>query len=438
MARQKMPHPTDSLVLVPAYDIGASELRCCLASLRDRGLLHRVLLIAPPDLLAPSELEGVLYVLDDFSDWKSLPARIEALAPRHPIEGIAGIDEELHFAMSHHLARHFALPFHDDRTRFVASNKYLAKQAFVEAGVPTSPFTLISEVDERAPQAVGFPNVLKVMSGTQSQYLFLNESMEALRANHKRMVDGVGRITRDPRFDTQRVVVDGEVHELDPTRQFLLEGFVPGQEYSCDFKVHAGEIRVIRVTKKLASPSLGIFTGYLLLGSDMLGGEGIEASALEDVCRKLARAMGTRDAVCMVDFKVGARGITVLESSVRPGFSAFNHLMYELFGYTSFALMVMAAMGESVTLTQPAATGAVVYFLAPSTGGGRVNTRGLEARAKELGITAIHRYTESGEATEVDPTPRLRGYAVVQGFDLRELETLMATIQQEVTYEEGT
>ena len=64
----------------------------------------------------------------------------------------------------------------------------------------------------------------------------------------------------------------------------------------------------------------------------------------------------------MVDFKVHQGGITVLESSIRPGLSAFNHLMYAIYGYTSLALLAMQKMGMKISVRIPDSNGVVVYI----------------------------------------------------------------------------
>ena len=425
-----------SLIVLPAYNIGVSELRCCLLTLRERNLLDRLLLVCPPDALADTEFHQLEHIADDFAQWDSLIDRIEAWSRdrRAPIAAVVGIDEELHFGLSRRIADRFGLAFHTEETCFIASNKYLCKSAFLDAGVPTSAFSLLSELDERAVRQVGFPNVLKVMSGTQSQFLFRSDSMVELEDNFARLRAATQAVGGDPRFDEQVVSLRGERLSLDPRRQFLLEGFVSGTEFSCDFIVQSGDVRVIRVTKKLASPILGLFAGYLLLDEEALLKEQIPPDDVRDVCRKISIAMDVLDAVCMVDFKNSGNGITVLESSVRPGFSAFNHLMYEVFGYTSLALMVIAAMGQPVTLQPPLGTGAIVYLIAPEGQGRALDTARLALRADELGIIAIHRFEDDDEESDVDHTSRLRGYAVVRGFEPDDLDQLIATINASVDY----
>ncbi|MFW5738898.1 MAG: ATP-grasp domain-containing protein [Myxococcota bacterium] len=409
------PRRAQRFAVLPAYGIGQSELRCCLESLRHLGLLEQLLLVCSHDDagVVPPE---VAVITDAFCSPRALAAKIERLCRTHDarVTAVVGIDEELHFSLSRRLALHCKVPFHSEQTCFVASNKLLCKQAFVRAGVPTSAFALVSEPGGPAARSVGFPNVLKTLSGTQSQYLFRNESRQALASNLAKLREACGAAVGDPRFEPQSVVIDGTPMAWDPRRNFLLEAYVPGLEYSCDFLVDGSEVRIIRIAKKIPGPQLGIFAGYALLDGAGLRSEGFSLDRLMAVCVRIAQAFQVRQAVCMVDFKWTGDALMVLESSVRPGFSAFNHLMYDLVGYTSLALMVAHALGQPVALRRPVASGAVVYLIAPEGEGGDLDTTRLQAHARALGITAIHCFPNEGESTETDPARRLRGYALVR------------------------
>ncbi len=421
------------MIILPAYAIGASELRCCLRTLSDRSLLDRVLLVADPDSLDADSPPAA--IADDMSDPARVIDRVAAWGQDHntAFDAVVGIDEELHFSLSRGIASRFGLAFHAERTCLLASNKYLCKQAFLQHGVPTSPFVLISEPDLEAAARVGYPSVLKVMSGTQSQFLFRNDTPEDFVSHLGSMTKAARETRKDPRFDPQVLSASGQI--LDPRSQFLLESFVPGTEYSCDFLVRSGAVDLVRVTRKIPGPVLGIFGGYLLLDPSCLDREGFDRATLLSLCRSIARAFEISDGLCMVDFKGDAGRLTVLESSIRPGFSAFNHLMYQVYGYTSLALMTMAAMKEPVTLLPPAAAGAVVYLVAPpGSEKAPIDTSRLLHREKELGITALHLFDVEGSASEVDPTPLLRGYVLLRQPNRDTLEATVAAVHASVDY----
>jgi len=424
----------ESFILFPAYGIGAIELRCCIESLHQRHQLDRLLVVAPPTLLEP--LPPLHGIADDLSDAKRVVEKTDAWAHAHQaqFEAVVGIDEELHFSLSRTLATHFGLPFPSARTCALASNKWLCKQAFVEHGVPTSAFTRLSEADLDAAATIGYPNVLKVLSGTQSQFLFRNDSPKDLIRNISRLKKATLNTFSDPRFEPQPLSDSGQF--LYPKHQFLLESFVGGIEFSCDFLVQADHIALLRITRKLPGPTLGLFGGYLLVPPPCLSHHGIDEETLISVCHRIVRAFGIHHGVCMVDFKVDRGSIHVLESSIRPGFSAFNHLMAKLLGYTSLAVMIAAAMNEPIPLGYPSSEGAVLYLIAPpGHENSPIDLSGLHERTHDLGIIATHVYDTEGTASDVDSTPLIRGYVLVQPSDSSGIDKLMNILPQIVRYE---
>jgi hypothetical protein len=128
----------------------------------------------------------------------------------------------------------------------------------------------------------------------------------------------------------------------------------------------------------------------------------------------------------------------VLESSVRPGFSAFNHLMYDVFGYTSLAVMTAVAMGKPIPLVPQRSSRAVVYLIAPP-GAERspIDPYRLEKRKDELRIVAMHLYDDDGDGAldpDVDATGLLRGYVLIENPDPERIEDMMAVINDSVDY----
>ncbi len=408
------------IILFPAYNIGTSELFFFLKSIENRGLLDKLLLICDVNFSSGCRIELKHCIIDDFKSYTALLKKIESWKKKHRVafKGILAIDEEMQFKLSRNLARHFGLEFFTDITCFRASNKFLLKSSFEKHGVPTSDFTLLSRPARDKAFRIGFPNVLKVLSGTQSQYVFYNRDMSELKSNFHRLKTAAGRTNGDPRFAKQRVVLDGRSITLDPKRQFLLEAYVPGEEYSCDFMIQSGMIQIIRVAKKIECAYFGQFAGYHLLNEERLVKNNISKSTLMDICRKISRALSISAGVCMVDFKSLHGMITILEASIRPGLAAFNHLMYDICGYTSLALMAMQKMGIRECIGIPENTGTVLYLYDSPDGTVRSfdNTE-LESLKNHLEITGACTYhgADDCETDSVfDHTSLMKGYMLLR------------------------
>ncbi|MDQ1351583.1 MAG: hypothetical protein QG657_1888 [Acidobacteriota bacterium] len=448
----------NSLVIFPAFEVGYSELLHFLKSMEKNNLLNRFLLICPADFLNVHQFQVPYHIDDDFKSHAGLVRKIEAWAKlnRRTFIGIIGVDEEEQFNLSKRIARRFKLPFYHDRTCSTASNKYLLKTAFKEHGVLTGDFALLTGFDNTDIERVGFPfpNVLKVLSGNGSQYLFRNENIDQLKENYRILKTAVRGIKGDPRFRKQHVIINNQAVTLNPRRQFLLEAFITGEEFSCDFVICDGMVQVVRVVRKIKGSYFGYFKGYHLLNEKELGQYNIDLPRLKGLCERIARALAIETGqtgvsgvcgVCMVDFKVMNGEWYVLEASIRPGLSAFNHLMYEVYGYTSLFLMARQRLGMAIDIRFPQENGAVVYLYAqPGKKGEKIQSFDspvLESLKKTFEIVHIHIYEEvGGGAVDLvtDHSALLRGYVILKNIDGEKLEELAELINKSFVGSRGT
>jgi hypothetical protein len=425
---------TTELIIFPAFNLGNSELCYFLKSLSDDGLLDKLLLICSRDFFTEFQSPVQHCIIDEFTSFPTLVKKIEAWGKEYGFrfKGVLSIDEELQFKLSKSIARHFGLEFHEDLTCFLASNKFLLKTFFQKYGVPSSGFSLLSTLDPERIRQVGFPNVLKVISGSQSQYIFYNENMKQLKKNFSRLKHAIARINGDPRFKKQSFFLEGRRITFNPKRQFLLEAYTPGEEYSCDFILQSHEVQLIRVAKKIQGPYFGYFNGYQLLNEEDLIQNHIDQANLVEICRRISQSLGLHTGLCMVDFKVHQGKISVLESSIRPGLSAFNHLMYAIYGYTSLALLAMQKMGMKISVRIPDSNGAVVYiYTLQKEIHQPFDTSELEKLKVQLNILYIHKYEDkptAGMAPDLDHSRLIRGYVLVKNPDKKDLAGLITLI----------
>jgi hypothetical protein len=420
--------------LFPAAYLGSVELAW---SLRDMDL-DEVLVVAPA-----RRLRRLMWVPHAIANGlTSVTAAIRAIETwckqhcRRPTS-LLGIDDEEQFRIAGKIAAHFDLPFYEPHTLAVASNKYLMKQRFVRCGVPTGRFTLLSETNGRL-RDVGFPNVLKIISGSGSEFLFLNRNAIELTTNRVRLQQAVAR-SRDTRFRKVSVALDGADYRLDPRQQFLLEEYIGGDEYSCDFLIQRGTVRLLRVVRKYPSAHFGYFAGYYLLNRNSLQHAGVDPDELRGVCKRVAQALDVRDAVCMVDFKANAGGLRVIETSIRPGLSTFIPLMKQVYGYTSLGVLSRLRRALAVTESTPRAEGLCVYFFADGAGRvRRIDTTGLDALRAEVDLLDTHLYYRRGTRvrdTVFDHIDLVAGYALIRNPGRERVPELLERVAKAVHIE---
>jgi hypothetical protein len=346
-----------AMTLFPAIYIGTTELVMGIRSIPQ----DEIVVVYRPEFVQKFSPKGN-FIVDDFSSWDNLLKKIKDWQEENDATfcGILAIDDEIQFRLSKHLADNLDIPFHSLETLDIASNKYLMREAFKKHDVPSVRYRLIDKIDEAALKYVGYPNVLKIMTGSGSEYMFVSDNEDEFRKNFADMKSSVSGTE-----DTRLGIMKTSLGVFDTRKQFLLEEFANGDEYSMDFCID-GKVKIIRVVKKTFGKRVGYFAGFQLLNRDsidrMLG-----MGRLEDACRKIALALQVKKGVCMVDFKFNHR-MHVIETAVRPGLSTFIHLMDRLYGYTSLYVLHDLLMGRDFDKDIPQDEGLIVYLLAEHAG----------------------------------------------------------------------
>jgi hypothetical protein len=398
-----------NMLIFPAIYIGQAEL---LYSLKVMDL-SRILLILDEHFVEKYEPAGN-YLCDDFQSPEQTITHILEWKEKKQVNfiGIIGTDEEMQFQFTRRIAEHFQIEFYDRVTCAIASNKYLMKKAFVENDVPSGRFALLSDLDPQSVDHVGFPNVLKMINGTASEYMFFNRDMSALQRNYALLKKAVSDL-EDTRLHRTVVSKNGTDQHFNPRQQFVLDEFIKGEEYSADFLVYARKLSIIRVVKKIKHPLFGYFTGYHLLSRSAAVAQGLDLERLRQVCRKLASSLRIEQGVCMADFMLDGGNLNVLETSIRPGFSTFMPLMQKICGYTSLSIMADLNLGHIPRVGFPGKEGLVVQLFAPKEGTLKVfDTTRIEERPETL---EVFKYSKPGDFITHD---QFSQYGLLLGFVL--------------------
>ncbi len=398
-----------NMLIFPAIYTGQAELLYSLKAMDP----SRVLMILDPHFVQEYQPTGN-YLGDDFQSPERTAAQILEWKAKHGVAftGIVGTDEEMQFQFTRRLAAQLGLEFYSPMTCAIASNKYLMKRAFAENGIPSSSFVLLSDLDPQQINQVGFPNILKMINGTASEYTFLNRDMNDLQRNFALLKNAVANLD-DSRLHETAVARNGIAEHFNPRQQFILDGYIKGEEYSADFRVYAGEISLIRIVKKIKHPLFGYFRGYHLLSQSSAAVQGLDPEQLSQVCRNLSQALQIDKGVCMVDFMLDGDVLKVIETSIRPGFSAFVPLMQTLCGYTSVSILIELNLGHVPKIGLPDKDGLVVQLFASREGKLTVfDTSRVEQHPETLDV---FKYTRPGDRVTDD---QFSHYGLLLGFVL--------------------
>ena len=284
---------------------------------------------------APLPEEELLW---DLSDHEGARRTVEKHLALHHLRlaGIACFDcESMELAAV--LADCFHLPYSGQKAIGHCRNKYLTKKLWQNNRLETPAAILVRSAQEvlRFQRALNAPVVLKPVSGSGSELIFVCDNEETCRTGFHQVQEGLRRRL------SHRLYAD---LDQDGPR-ILAQALIDGDEYSCDFIVREGRAKVIRLTRKIKSAGapFGTARGYLLSASLP---PGLDADRLQRTLYRCAAALGIVHAVCMLDFIMAGDRMVLLELAPRPGGDCLPHLLRRAWNLDILKLLVDFAGNE--------------------------------------------------------------------------------------------
>ena len=150
------------------------------------------------------------------------------------------------------LANVLGLPGHHQLSVGYSKNKVFTREVCLEAGIPSPKFFRFKSAEdlEAAAAHVGFPAVLKPISGMDSFATYLVKDMDTLRERYNQTITGAKEHLR-----TSGVHSD-DLSELIWSRGFdmTLEEFLDGEEFDVEVVLSEGQIMYASVLRDLPQP----------------------------------------------------------------------------------------------------------------------------------------------------------------------------------------
>jgi biotin carboxylase len=358
----------------------------------------RVGVICPPHAMeAPKRTFAFVIETKDFS-LPNLRRLLERIDRRFAIKGVNSCfgpfreDGFLHEAVSQ-LAAERGLAHSSPYALACATNKFMARYRYAQAGVPDIAFGLAHDADSLAEVAagIGYPVLLKPLTGVGSSLIFrCNDEAEARRTWPK-VRRALGKAFFDPlRMAAHAVATpEGPVFHFDPARQMLVERYIPGRECSVECLVAGDTVYPLLVHDKLdVEERPGVVLEHLLVTPPSRFDAG-EARALKAHAASAVRALGLRDMFCHVEMRwLDGHGPRILEVNPRIGAAC---VMDSIETFTTLDVdRTRAALILGRTVKAPrkrrAPRHAIAFLFAPKTGRIR-KLRGLD---KVLRLPEVH------------------------------------------------
>ncbi|MFH2059595.1 MAG: ATP-grasp domain-containing protein [Pseudomonadota bacterium] len=271
----------------------------------------------------PTDQEEILAPLTDISQIKStLMHHLEQWD--QTLSGVACFDCES-MELTSMLASEYGLAYPSLDAIRLCRDKYISKQIWQKNNIPcpsTRPVNLPDEVIQFHAMTQSTV-VIKPFCGSGSELVFRCKTIKDCQDAFVAVKDGLKKRAANTLFKQTR------------SQDYLMvvEEFIDGPEYSCDFMIENDEITIIRMTRKIKSANqpFGTITGYLIPSRlpGKLEQSKLEQSKLENILLNGARCLGIKRGLCMVDFIVNGHQIMLIEMTPRPGGDCLPFLLKE-------------------------------------------------------------------------------------------------------------
>jgi biotin carboxylase len=413
-------HPDTTLLLVGANDEAVRKAK-------ELGL-HVLLLQYPGKVTAEQEELADLIRVVDYTDWAAVEPVVKELR------------ETPGFAVAHSLTEPglenaarvndlFAL----GGTGFEVTRRFRDKLAMRRHLAGHDPLAVAAAPLDHAGDLAafgsrhGYPFIVKPTDATASIGVFRVDRPE----DTGRVWDAVERLrgTRTDRVSTLFVL-----------RDFLMEEYVEGPEFSVEAFSFAGRHVVVAITEKFVDPEHFAELGHAVPAR-------LETRAQDRICAGVGRFLdrvGLRDGVTHTEVRLGARGPVVIESHNRVAGDAIPELVRGAYGIdlTKYAFGWPFGLVTALSGRPEAHAGASTRFVV--SGPGRVESIDGVDKAVELDdVLAVRISAKPGDVVHAlrDNWDRL-GLVAVTGRDTtaaieRGAELIRDTLQIRVATDDG-
>lgn len=308
-------------------------------------------------------------------------------------DGIGTIDE---FAggFAARIAADLRLPFHSIEAADRARDKHRAREACAAAGIPGPRFARIenSAQIERAAAAVGFPAVLKPVSGVGSVQTYRVDGIEELTRRHDLITSQVRSAQARPHRalgsdrDWFDLMWSGDPH-------LILESWIEGPKYDVDLLLESGGLTYAHATDDLQP--LGLRDVRRLAPSGLA--EDAERELI-DHAAACVRAIGFRRGAFNIEVKRTAHGPRMIEVNGRMGGYSTTDIHAEVWGVDLIDAWLRIATGLPANISEAAPMVSVAESLLPAPRSGQVARDGfLDSLKAEKGVVAARQWVFAGD-----------------------------------------
>lgn len=305
---------------------------------------------------------------------------IRALAARGPFDGILAVGDEPAFVAAS-IAEHLGLRFHPSDSAQAASDKFLTRERFREAGLNVPRYRLLEPADSTPP--LPFPCVLKP--------LHLSASRGVIRADHTATFEAA--LSRIYKIAGNKASV-------------LVEEFIPGREFALEGVVTRGRLQVLALFDK-PDPLDGPYFEETIYITPSRESSAVR-QAIDATCQEAVTALGLADGPVHAEMRVNQRGVWMLEAAARPIGGLCARVLAFGSGLTLEDVLLRHALGLDVSAVNLMPGSHGVMMIPIPRAGMFLGVAGVEKASSTADITAVEITAKEGQ--RMDPLPEGASY----------------------------
>ncbi len=300
-----------------------------------------------------------------YEDTRNKEALLEVARERE-VKAVLTAGTDVAIPSMGYICEHLGLPGIDARTGVLSTTKIDMKQAFVDAGVSTAEFRIVSvdaNLDEcqDVAERIGYPVIFKAVDSSGSRGCVCVEEASHIAA----------ALT--------------EVRDVTSNDHFIIEKYLVGIEFGMQLFMQHGELKLAMAHGDYVSPgATSVPMGhYVPYGDDALA----KAATTESL--KAARAVGIGEGAVNVDAILCDNQVYIIEIGARAGATLLPELVCVRYGFDYYQAIVDCALGNEVTV--PAETNAcsAAMVLCPNRAGTIANVDQMPAVAGNVQIASL-------------------------------------------------
>ncbi len=243
---------------------------------------------------------------------------------------------------------------------YLCLDKHACRRRLEQAGVAQPRFALVRDLAgaRRAAREFEYPLVLKGVASANQRLVTLVRAESELAPAVARLLAGLAG-SRDVARLTGFARAAGIAPSCEPTAEFLVEAFAPGDPLESDGLVVGREVQSFGLTEQIHARAPSFFIeGYLTPAERPAP----ECARLEALTRAALAAVGLEDSGYSLEFRSDAEASYLIEINGRLGCDeGFGDLFEAVIGAQPLFLAFLLAMGAEPAFTPGGVHAAVAY-----------------------------------------------------------------------------